>query len=266
MRRRLRRGIKSALVVLAVAVIVFIGYAGITKVVAKDQQVLTEPTMVTTLPTEHKGKVAPTHYNGEVRKVAYLTIDDGPSKHTDKLLQILKEKDVKATFFLIGTNVELYKEAVKASYDQGHYVGMHSVTHDYNKLYTNGEIVNEMKETQRRIAAITGHESVLYRCPYGTNPGLNQNLRDKTVQAGLKTWDWTIDSFDWEYQKNPSQIVENIKKQLTAPLEVILIHDKPGTIEALPQIIDVVREQGYEFEVYDENKHFPLNFMKDDRI
>lgn len=211
-------------------------------------------------------KEAPLQFNGQVRKIAYLTIDDGPSKHSNKLIEILDRYKVPATFFLIGSNVKLYPEYVKQFHERGDYVGMHSMTHDYNKLYKQGEVVSEMKAVQQQIHDLTSETPNLFRCPYGTNPGLTKPLRDQAVKAGLKTWDWTIDSNDWRYQSNPPKIVQEIKRQLKRPVEIILIHDKKGTIEALPQIIETVSAAGYEFEVYDESKHFMVNFTKDDRL
>ena len=123
-----------------------------------------------------------------------------------------------------------------------------------------------MKETQKLITEITGEEPVLFRSPYGSSPGLSEKLRDRVAQAGLKTWDWSIDSNDWRHQNNPSQIVAEIKRQLDKPVEIILIHDKKGTIEALPQIIETIEAAGYEFAVYEESKHFMANFTKDKRI
>ncbi|MGM9922970.1 MAG: polysaccharide deacetylase family protein [Bacillus sp. (in: firmicutes)] len=209
---------------------------------------------------------APTEFNGYVRKVAYLTIDDGPSRYSDKLIEVLDQYGIPATFFLIGKNIDLYPQYVKQFKERGDYVGMHSMTHDYNKLYKKGEIVDEMEEVQGKIKELTDDLPILFRCPYGTNPGLSDKLRDQVVSAGLKTWDWTIDSYDWRYQNNPSKIVTEIRRQLSRPVEVILIHDKKGTIEALPQIIEAVQAEGYEFEVYDEAKHFMMNFAKDERI
>ncbi|MEH6944525.1 polysaccharide deacetylase family protein [Bacillus sp. JJ722] len=215
---------------------------------------------------KHDEKEAPMEFNGQIRKIAYLTIDDGPSRYADKLINILNEYEVPATFFLIGSNIDLYPQYVKKFHERGDYVGMHSMTHDYTRLYKNGEVVSEMKQVQQKINSLTNEKPILFRSPYGSNPGLTKDLRDQVVSAGLKTWDWTIDSNDWRYQNNPSQIVTEIKKQLEEPVEIILIHDKKGTIEALPQIIETIEAEGYEFDVYDESKHFMVNFLKDDRI
>ena len=215
---------------------------------------------------EYKAKQAPVKFNGKVRKIAYLTNDDGPSPYSAKLIQVLNQNKVPATHFLIGSNVKAYPKYVKQFYNRGDYVGMHTMSHNYNKLYKQGQIVKELKQEQQLIKGITGKSPRLFRSPYGSKPGLTKPLRDQVVKAGLRTWDWTIDSNDWRYQKNPARIVAEVKKQLKRPVEVILIHDKKGTIEALPQIIKTIKDAGYEFGVYEESKHFMVNFNKDNRI
>lgn len=202
-------------------------------------------------------------------KVVYLTFDDGPSTLTGQFLDVLKEQKVKATFFMIGKNLqnEGYQENVKRAIKEGHYIGGHSMTHDSKRLYTDGQFVPEMKEALELIRNITGTNPTLVRSPYGSAPGLeDQQIRDQIVEAGIKVWDWTIDSRDWELKDNPNQIVENIKKGTTDDIEVILVHEKPQTLQALPEIIKYYKEKGYEFGVYQDVDHFHLNFQKDARL
>lgn len=217
-------------------------------------------------------KSAPSRFNGKERKVAYLTFDDGPGKYTAELLNILQQNNAKATFFLIGENVKLFSELVKREKKEGHYVGMHSMTHDFKKLYTNGEYVNEMKEDQSLIANILGESPILTRPPYGSKPGLNESLRNKVVDAGFKVWDWTIDSIDWKYNNMQvdaasTQIAQNVLTGATESQEVILMHDiHPQSVAAVPAIIQGLKEKGYELEAYHEEDHFSVNFWHDKRI
>ncbi|MDZ5606201.1 polysaccharide deacetylase family protein [Bacillus pseudomycoides] len=225
----------------------------------------------TQLETEIK-KEAPVRLNGQERKVAYLTFDDGPGKYTAELLNVLQQNGAKATFFLVGENAKQFPELVKREKEEGHYVGMHSMTHNFKKLYTNGEYVNEMKEDQNLIANILGESPKLTRPPYGSMPGLNEALRNKTVEANFKVWDWTIDSLDWKYNKMPvdaasAQIVQNVLAGATKPQEVILMHDiHPQSVAAVPAIIKGLKEKGYELEAYHEEEHFSVNFWHDKRI
>lgn len=221
--------------------------------------------------TETK-KIAPKRFNGQERKVAYLTFDDGPGKYTAELLNILQQNGAKATFFLIGNNVKQFPELVKREKDEGHYVGMHSMTHDFKKLYSNGEYVNEMKEDQGLIANILGVSPTLTRPPYGSMPGLNESLRNKVADAGFKVWDWTIDSLDWKYNNMPvdvasAQIAQNVLAGATESQEVILMHDiHPQSVAAVPAIIKGLKEKGYVLEAYHEEEHFPVNFWHDKRL
>ncbi|MED2040599.1 polysaccharide deacetylase [Bacillus wiedmannii] len=204
-----------------------------------------------------------------VGKVVYLTFDDGPSTLTGKFLDVLKENDVKATFFMQGSNLQnaSYQENVKRAVKEGHYIGAHSMTHNSDKLYKNGQFVPEMKETLSLIKDITGTNPKLVRPPYGSAPGLkSEEVRNQIVEAGIKVWDWTIDSYDWKLKNNPNEIIENVKKSTTEDVEVVLMHEKSQTLAVLPEIIKFYKEKGYEFGVYNDADHFHLNFQKDHRL
>ncbi|UNK15784.1 polysaccharide deacetylase [Paenibacillus sp. N3/727] len=202
-------------------------------------------------------------------KIVYLTFDDGPSDLTAKFLDVLRQHGVKANFFMQGIKLQRknLQSDVKRAVREGHYVGGHSMTHQYKKLYEEGQFVSEMKDSLALIHDITGENPHLVRPPYGSVPGLNdKKLRDQIATEGMKIWDWTIDSNDWELKDHPEQIVENIKKATKVDLEVVLMHEKPQTLQALPEIIEFYQEEGYQFGVYDDNEHFHLNFQKDHRL
>lgn len=202
-------------------------------------------------------------------KVVYLTFDDGPSKLTDQFLDVLHEQDVKATFFMQGSNLqkEHLRESAKRAIKEGHYIGAHSMTHDFNTLYKENQFVREMNETLSLIHEITGTNPNLVRPPYGSTPGLeSEQIRNQIVEEGIKVWDWTIDSNDWMLKDNPTQIIENIKNSTNTDREIVLMHEKPQTLAALPGIIAFYKELGYEFVVYDEANHFDLNFQNDRRL
>ncbi|MGM9988181.1 MAG: polysaccharide deacetylase family protein [Bacillaceae bacterium] len=262
-KKRLRRWVKYAIVLLAVIGVGFVGYTSFTAVRAQESEKLAPPVMLAGVSLIKETKKAPKKYNGKTQKIVYVTFDDGPSAHTSDLVRVLDEEKIKATFFLIGTNIPGHEQNVKEIEKKGHYVGMHSMTHDYNKLYTEQQIVDELRQEQTIISNITGKKPTLFRSPYGSMPGLNAQIRQEATAAGLKTWDWTVDSLDWKYQQNPSKIIDEINSQLVDDIEIILLHDKPGTIEVLPQIIKLIRGKGYQFEVYEEKNHFPVNFWKD---
>ncbi|WP_028400684.1 polysaccharide deacetylase family protein [Ectobacillus panaciterrae] len=205
-------------------------------------------------------------------KIVYLTFDDGPGEYTSQVLDILNQYHIKATFFVLGPHAEKYKNLVQQEVQEGDYVGMHSMTHNYKTLYVQGQFVNEMKTDQQIIQQITGIQPILCRPPYGSMPGLNQKLRDQVAAAGLKVWDWTIDSLDWKYNKVPFSksvpaIVHNVLSHANGNREVVLMHDiHPQSVQALPTIIQGLKEKGYVFETYNEQEHFSLNFWHDNRL
>lgn len=202
-------------------------------------------------------------------KVVYLTFDDGPSILTGKFLDVLKEHNIKATFFMQGINLknENLQDDVKRATKEGHYVGGHSMTHQYKTLYNKGQFVPEMKETLSLIHQITGTTPHLVRPPYGSVPGLKNNeIRNQIAKEGIKIWDWTIESEDWSLKNNPNKIVENIKNHTTERVEVVLMHEKPQTLQVLPEVIAFFKEKGYTFKAYRDADHFRCNFLKDDRF
>lgn len=202
-------------------------------------------------------------------KVVYLTFDDGPNQLTGEFLDVLKEHGVKATFFMQGNQLQnkSFQDHVKRAVIEGHYVGAHSMTHDYKRLYKDGQFVHEMEETIALINEITGTKPKLVRSPYGSVPGLeNEQLRNQILEANIKLWDWTIDSLDWKLKNDPFQIVENIKNATKRDVEIVLMHEVQQTLQVLPKIITFFKERGYRFGVYSDNAHFAMNFLKDPRL
>lgn len=202
-------------------------------------------------------------------KVVYLTFDDGPSKYTDTIVDLLQEKGIHATFFMIGSQLTEHEDSVKRTIELGNYVGLHSMSHSKKKLYDSGKTAPFLKEYQQEqelVNQITGTTPWLIRAPYGSKPGVNAEIRDSLAEANFKMWDWTVDSKDWNYAGKPDKIIQEIKRQVHRDTEVILMHEKSQTIQALPDIIDYLQKKGYSFAVYKPEMHFPVNFAKDDRL
>ncbi|MCY9515782.1 polysaccharide deacetylase family protein [Paenibacillus apiarius] len=226
-------------------------------------------TEVATFASAAKEKETPKEFNGMTRKVAYLTFDDGPSKYSNDMMDLLKKHDIKATYFMLGDNMNTYPDAVKRMVEEGHYPGLHSMTHDYNRLYKSGgsgNFIKEFQEAQGIVENLTGFKPTLIRAPYGSAPQIGESFRKDIADAGFKMWDWTLDSLDWKFIGQPNRILEQIKGTLTEDVEVILLHDRQQTLEALPSIIEYIQSKGYEFEVYDPNAHFVCNFHHDKRL
>ncbi|WP_174704656.1 polysaccharide deacetylase family protein [Paenibacillus physcomitrellae] len=202
-------------------------------------------------------------------KTVYLTFDDGPGRYTDQIAAILAKNNIHATFFAIGENLKHYPKQVNHLLDAGHYVGLHSMSHDYNKLYKSGSSANFIEEFQQEQALfkkITGQDVDLIRAPYGSAPQINKKFRDDIVDAGFKMWDWTVDSEDWSYKNHPEKVIGQVKRQVRGNLNVILMHETKQTVQALPQIIAYLKNKGYAFAVYKPEEHLVVNFAHDDRL
>ncbi|WP_138493528.1 polysaccharide deacetylase family protein [Paenibacillus pinistramenti] len=202
-------------------------------------------------------------------KTVYLTFDDGPSRYTDQIAAILAKNKIHSTFFVIGSNLTEYSKKVTRLLAQGHYVGLHSMTHSYSKLYKSGSSANFIKEFQQEQALykkITGQEVDLIRAPYGSAPQISKTFRDDIAAAGFRMWDWTVDSEDWSYKNHPEKIIAQVKRQVHGNLNVILMHETKQTVEALPQVIAYLKQQGYSFAVYKPSQHLVVNFADDKRL
>lgn len=191
-------------------------------------------------------------------KTVFLTFDDGPSATSNQLLNVLKAHQVKATFFMLGPQIQAHQAAVKRLYQEGHQLGLHGMTHDINRFYQNSESpANEMKEAQLILASVTGVYTRLVRTPYGSVPNLTYDQKIRLNQNGFIYWDWTIDSLDWRYKN--SQYVPEVLNQLqmfekNKPWEpkVILMHDQPSTTNYLDNLITQLKARGYTFAVINE--------------
>jgi cellulose synthase/poly-beta-1,6-N-acetylglucosamine synthase-like glycosyltransferase/peptidoglycan/xylan/chitin deacetylase (PgdA/CDA1 family) len=192
------------------------------------------------------------------RKLA-ITFDDGPDpRWTPKILDVLKEKKVPATFFVIGLDASQWPQILKREYAEGHAIGNHTYTHPAFDEVSPTQLRWELNLTQRLIGSTLGVKSILFRPPYGIDhqPEYAEevSLLPVAQDMGYLIVGQKIDPHDWRqpYGKQvPAQeIVDSVLRQ-AANGNIILFHDGGGdrsqTIEALPQIIDQLRERGYEF-------------------
>lgn len=193
-------------------------------------------------------------------KIAYLTFDDGPTlKATGKILDILKEEEVKATFFVIGKYVKKHPELVKRAYEEGHYIANHGYNHDNSKLYKNADsFVSEVKNTDIEIGNAIGIEnycSHVFRFPNGY---MSPNNKAKKKEAAQLLSDMNYTYIDWNCLNNDSvkkysnsQLLKNLKKSSkNKGTLVVLMHDTSDvndTPSVLKDSIHYLKEQGYEF-------------------
>jgi len=211
-----------------------------------------EPTTIS-IPLQSKIKMTDEQ---RAEKVAYITIDDGPSKNTPAILQVLREKGVKATFFVIGRNAERNPEYLKAIAADGNVIGNHSYSHVYKQIYDSPDTLkDEIVHTNSIIKSILGEDYsvTLFRFPGGlkqNDPAYVQVVYD----LGMDYFAWSVDPQDSLGNKSSTdEIVAKFREQLKNQQHpVILLHDannKDTTIQALGIIIDELRAQGYSFDV-----------------
>ena len=200
---------------------------------------------------EEPAKINPVKSNG---KKVYLTFDDGPSSNTDQILDILKDYDVKATFFVVGKTDERSVKAYQRIVEEGHTLAMHSYSHRYDEIYESKEaFARDLNSLQEYLYETTGVWPRIYRFPGGSSNTVSkvdmQELIEYLTDIGITYFDWNVASGDAVSRTLPAETIVNnclsgIEKQKES---VILMHDasnKGTTIEALPRIIEAIQEQG----------------------
>lgn len=199
--------------------------------------------------------------NGE--KVAYLTFDDGPSsKATTEVLNILKEKGIKATFFVLGDSIDKNPESkkqLKRMAKEGHAIGIHSYSHDYNKLYPNGvtdkkTFLNEFYKTKKLLKDAIGEsfDTRLVRFPGGHMSWNTEDVDKELEEKGIVQVDWNSLNGDAEgIIKSEEVLYENIVKTTEDKDKIIiLMHDtnyKETTVSSLNKVLDHLLEEGFKF-------------------
>jgi peptidoglycan/xylan/chitin deacetylase (PgdA/CDA1 family)/spore germination protein YaaH/GT2 family glycosyltransferase len=189
-------------------------------------------------------------------KLVALTFDDGPDeKYTGQILDILAERNAKATFFIIGRNAVRNPDLLKRIYAEGHDIGNHTYSHRDLLKSTTGDIELELNGTQRVIESQLGIHTILFRAPYAS-PNFKKELEAPRVietadRLGYLTTTASVDAFDWT-AATPAQIVERVAGGIERGRgQVVLMHDSGGnrrpTVAALPVILDRLSSQGFKF-------------------
>lgn len=204
-------------------------------------------------------------------KIVYLTFDDGPSENTQRILDILKEYNAKATFFITGSDEE-HRPLIKTAYEKGHSIGLHTYSHNYSEVYASEEAYfNDLEKVGKTAEEQIGFVPYLIRFPGGSSnevsaeysPGIMSRLTEKVREKGYQYYDWNVDSGD-----GSGAGAEEIKSRSATERYshvMILFHDsstKNETVEALPAVIDYYRERGYEFRAIDRESFVSHHAVK----
>jgi len=191
---------------------------------------------------------------GPHENVVAITFDDGPSPaHTPQILDILKEKGVKATFFVVGLHVKKYPDIARRIVAEGHDIGNHTYTHKDLVPSTRRMVLAQIHKTDQAIKKVTGVSTRLFRPPRGIYGSATRKL--VVDEEGYRLVLWSASSVDWR-KTSPRAILRRIARH-TRPGAILLFHDsgalirregasRRNTVEALPMVIDLLKAKGYE--------------------
>lgn len=188
-------------------------------------------------------------------KTVYLTFDDGPSDRvTPKILDVLDEENVKATFFIIGQQAERRDYLIRREAESGHTVAVHSYTHNYREIYSSPQkLIADIDKCNDVIERITGRRSDVYRFPGGSY-GLRSELIAAATEHGMRYVDWNASTRDAELPGNAEQLYNSAVETSSDCSNVVLLsHDsthKTSTPEATRMLIRYYRENGYTFSTF----------------
>ena len=174
-----------------------------------------------------------------------ITFDDGPSgRYTGRLLDGLKERNVKASFFLIGENAEENPVLVERIYKEGHLIGNHTYSHVQMTHLSEEAAVREIEKTDQVISAISGEHVAYMRPPFGASQ------RELEVRMEVLPVLWSVDPLDWTTE-NVDEIVSKVVTEVEEG-DIILLHDcYASSVEAALRIVDILQKEGYEFVTVD---------------
>lgn len=200
-------------------------------------------------------------------KTVYLTFDDGPSKNTDKILDLLKKYNAHATFFVVGQNINANQAELKRIKDEGSTIGVHTYTHEYQDIYkSTSAFWADNSRTKSLVKDITGYNCTVMRFPGGSSNTISANycrgvmsaLVKQTDAHGYEYFDWNISSGDAEADGVPADslyknVMQGIHENYTTP--VVLMHDtlaKSTSVTALERILKTATAEGYTFAAIDD--------------
>ncbi len=197
-------------------------------------------------------------------KVFYLTIDDGPSGYTSEILDILKEKDAKATFFIVASKVRGHEAEIKRMIAEGHGVGIHCNEHEYKKIYKSVEaFLLDFNTAYTTLYEITGAKPSVFRFPGGSvnsyNKAVFKDIIAEMQRRGFTYYDWNVSAGDSSseatVETSTGNIVSNFKDYKKPQ---VLMHELAPSVSALPAIIDAARKSGYRLDII-TNKVKPVH-------
>lgn len=204
-------------------------------------------------------------YNQTNEKVVYLTFDDGPSENTQKVLEILDVYDVKATFFVTGTNEEYYY-LIKKAHDAGHTIGLHTYVHEYDQIYNSSSAYfSDLKRIEDLVYSQIGSIPKYIRFPGGSSNNVSKKychkimskLTKEVINRGYQYYDWNEDSEDGSGQLSVKQLIKNATASTDNNI-ILLFHDangKENSLKAIGPVIQYYQKKGYVFKGIDDSSY-----------
>ncbi len=197
-------------------------------------------------------------YDGEYENsenTVYLTFDDGPSVLTENLLYYLRQENVKATFFVVPERTEYCYSLLREISNAGHTIGVHSASHDYEKIYASVDaFLEDFNEAYEIVLEATGKAPDIYRFPGGSVNDYNEKTRDDIIaemdRRGFTYFDWNVDSNDWQGYGWTTLYTNVLKDAEEFSSPVILFHntgDRDNTVLVIEDIIKALKNKGYKF-------------------
>ncbi|MER6947132.1 polysaccharide deacetylase family protein [Nonomuraea sp. NPDC000554] len=194
------------------------------------------------------------HVNCRRVKCVALTFDDGPGDYTDHLLDLLKARHVRATFFVVGQMVAADKKhLVRRIFRDGHELGNHSWSHPQLTAVPDGVLRRQLRFTQRLVRQLTGVRMQIMRPPYGST---DSRVADEARRDGLAQILWSVDTLDWQ-----DHVPAIVARRATTARSgaIVLMHDiHRTTVEAVPKILDTFTKKGFTFVTVSELFNHPL--------
>lgn len=201
----------------------------------------------------------------ESDKVMYLTFDDGPSQNTEKILDILDQYHIKATFFVTAEH-KGYLDMIHQAHERGHMIGVHTYSHDYEKIYQSSEAYfKDLEQMNDIIEQQIGHRVKIMRFPGGSSNtiskkyhnGIMTKLTKEVLEKGYQYYDWNASNGDGNSYFDKNTLIETGKREVQGKDRVMmLMHDagnNKATLEALPILLSYYQSLGYEFKVIEED-------------
>lgn len=180
----------------------------------------------------------------DAKKVALSFDAAWGNEDTEKLIQILDQYKIKATFFVVGSWVDKYPESVKQLSDAGHDIQNHSNSHPHMPQLSRTQMTNELNACNEKIAAITGKKPTLFRAPYGD---YSNSMLETVTANGMYTIQWDVDSRDWKSEYTTDMIVKGVTENVKSGSIVLFHNAAVNTPEALPIIIEKLIADGFSF-------------------